>query len=93
MMRAVELHGSLRIPAERAQILQRAGVALAAAGERELAIERHAEAYRIARNLGARPLAGRAATAIEDLGESAEQRLGRTATDGEGTQLSRRELR
>ncbi|HEX3294138.1 MAG TPA: AAA family ATPase [Solirubrobacterales bacterium] len=92
MMRAVELHGSLRIPAERAQILQRTGVALAAAGERELAIERHAEAYRIARNLGARPLAGRAATAIEDLGESAEQRLGRTATDGEGSPLSRREL-
>jgi DNA-binding CsgD family transcriptional regulator len=92
MNRAVELHGSLRIPAERAQILQRTGVALAAAGERELAIERHAEAYRIARNLGARPLAGRAAAAIEDLGESAEQRLGRNATDGEGSPLSRREL-
>jgi DNA-binding NarL/FixJ family response regulator len=92
MMRAVELHGSLRIPAERAQILQRTGVALAAAGERELAIERQAEAYRIARKLGARPLAGRAATAIEDLGESAEQRLGRTATDGEGSPLSRREV-
>ena len=92
LMRAVELHGALRIPAERAQILHRAGVALSAAGERELAIERHAEAYRIARKLGARPLAGRAASAIEELGESAEQRLGRTATDGEGSPLSRREL-
>jgi DNA-binding NarL/FixJ family response regulator/tetratricopeptide (TPR) repeat protein len=92
MMRSVELHGSLRIPAERAQIQHRAGIALAAAGERELAIERQAEAYRIARNLGARPLAGRAASAIEDLGESAEQRLGRAATDGEGSPLSRREL-
>jgi DNA-binding NarL/FixJ family response regulator len=90
--RAVELHASLRIPAERAQILHRAGIALSAAGDRELAIERHAEAYRLARNLGARPLAGRAAAAIEDLGESAEQRLGRTATDGAGSQLSRREL-
>jgi ATP/maltotriose-dependent transcriptional regulator MalT len=90
--RAVELHASLRIPAERAQILHRAGIALSAAGDRELAIERHAEAYRLARNLGARPLAGRAAAAIEDLGESAEQRLGRTATDGEGSPLSRREL-
>jgi DNA-binding NarL/FixJ family response regulator len=90
--RAVELHTSLRIPAERAQILHRSGVALSAAGERELAIDRHAEAYRLARKLGARPLAGRAASAIEELGESAEQRLGRASTDGEGSQLSRREL-
>jgi DNA-binding CsgD family transcriptional regulator len=90
--RAVELHRSLRIPAERAQILHRAGVALAAAGERELAVERHAEAYRLARQLGARPLAGRAASAIEELGESVEQRLGRSAADGEGGPLTRREI-
>jgi DNA-binding CsgD family transcriptional regulator len=90
--RAVELHRELRIPAERAQILHRAGVALAAAGQRELAVERHAEAYRLARKLGARPLAGRAAVAIEDLGESAEQRLGRAAGDGDGSPLTRREL-
>jgi DNA-binding CsgD family transcriptional regulator len=89
--RAVELHRSLRIPAERAQILHRAGVALAAAGERELAIERHAEAYRLARQLAARPLAGRAAAAVEELGESVEQRLGRAAADGDGSPLSRRE--
>jgi ATP/maltotriose-dependent transcriptional regulator MalT len=88
--RAVELHRSLRIPAERAQILHRAGIALAAAGERELAVERQAEAYRLARQLAARPLAGRAASAIEELGESVEQRLGRTAT-GEATSLTRRE--
>jgi ATP/maltotriose-dependent transcriptional regulator MalT len=90
--RAVELHRSLRIPAERAQILHRAGIALAAAGERELAVERHAEAYRLARQLAARPLAGRAASAIEELGESVEQRLGRVASDGEGSPLTRREL-
>ena len=91
--RAVELHRSLRIPAERAQILHRAGIALAAAGDRETAIERHAEAYRIARKLRARPLAGRAARAIEELGESAEQRLGRSAaTAMKGGGLSRREL-
>jgi DNA-binding CsgD family transcriptional regulator len=89
--RAVELHRSLRIPAERAQILHRAGIALAAAGERELAIERHAEAYRLARQLAARPLAGRAASAVEALGESVEQRLGRAATDGDGSPLTRRE--
>jgi DNA-binding NarL/FixJ family response regulator len=90
--RAVELHRELRIPAERAQILHRSGVALAAAGERELAVERQAEAYRLARQLAARPLAGRAASAIEELGESAEQRLGRAAVDGEGSSLTRREL-
>jgi ATP/maltotriose-dependent transcriptional regulator MalT len=90
--RAVDLHRTLRIPAERAQMLHRAGVALAAAGERELAIERHAEAYRLARKLGARPLAGRAASAVEDLGESVEQRLGPAAADGEGSPLTRREL-
>ena len=90
--RAVELHRELRIPAERAQILHRAGVALAAAGERELAIERQAEAYRLARKLAARPLAGRAAAAIEELGESAEQRLGRSAVNGGAGSLSRREL-
>ena len=90
--RAVDIHRELRIPAERAQILHRAGVALAAAGERELAVERQAESYRLARKLGARPLAGRAAAAIEALGESAEQRLGQQATaDGMGA-LSRREL-
>jgi DNA-binding CsgD family transcriptional regulator len=88
--RAVELHRQLRIPAERAQILHRAGVALAAAGQREAAVERQAEAYRLARQLAARPLAGRAAAAIEALGESAEQRLGRAGADGESP-LTRRE--
>ena len=92
LSRAVELHRELRIPAERAQILQRAGIALAAAGERQLAIERHSEAYRLARQLAARPLAGRAAAAIEELGESAEQRLGPGAVDGDGSPLTRREL-
>ena len=92
LSRAVELHRELRIPAERAQILHRAGVALEAVGNRELAVERHAEAYRLARKLAARPLAGRAAAAIEDLGESVEERLGRTAANGESSALTRREL-
>jgi ATP/maltotriose-dependent transcriptional regulator MalT len=88
--RAVELHRSLRIPAERAQILHRAGIALAAAGESDLAVERQAEAYRLSRQLAARPLAGRAASAIEELGESVEQRLGRAA-EGDTASLTRRE--
>ena len=40
LTRAAELHEDLEIPFERAQILLRAGVALAAAGEREAALER-----------------------------------------------------
>ena len=61
-------------------------------GERELAIERHAEAYRLARKLAARPLAGRAAAAIEDA-----RRVGRAAPRPRrrrrrGSPLSRREL-
>ena len=53
--RAVELHRELDLPFERAQIELRAGAALAAAGEREAALERLGDAYR------ARPPARRAA--------------------------------
>ena len=45
----------------------------------------------LARQLAARPLAGRAANAIEELGESVEQRLGRAAADGDAAALTRRE--
>ncbi len=65
--RAVELHRGLDMPFERAQIEARAGVALAATGEREAALERLSGAYRTARKLGARPLATGASRA---LGES-----------------------
>ena len=58
---AVELHRGLDLPFERAEIELRAGVALAAAGEREPALERLGDAYRTARKLGARPLAAEAA--------------------------------
>ena len=59
--RALELHADLDAPFERAQIAVRAGVALAAAGERELAAQRLEEAYRAARRLGSRPVANAAA--------------------------------
>ncbi|HEX5593858.1 MAG TPA: AAA family ATPase [Solirubrobacterales bacterium] len=94
MSRAVELHRALAIPHERAQIELRAGVALAAAGEREEALERLSDAYRCARKLGAGPLASRAAQEVAALGESVAQRLGSraaAAADG-GAQLTRREL-
>ncbi len=68
--RAAELHASLDIPFERAQIQLRAGVALAAAGQREDAVERLCEAHRSARRLGAAPVAAQAAAELAGLGES-----------------------
>lgn len=91
--RAVELHRTLAVPFERAQIELRAGVVLAAAGEREQALEWLCDAYRTASKLGARPLASAAAREVAALGESVAQRLGgRAATKADGVQLTRREL-
>ena len=93
LSRAVELHRTLAIPYERAQIELRAGVVLAAAGEREEALERLCDAYRTARKLGAGPLASKAAQEVAALGESVAQRLGsRAAAAEEGAGLTRREL-
>jgi DNA-binding NarL/FixJ family response regulator len=92
LTRAVELHRDLGIPFERAQIELRAGIALAAAGERDVAIERLSSAYRTARKLGARPLAAAAAMEVSKLGESVAARLGvRAEGDADGSGLSRRE--
>ncbi len=93
LARAVELHRTLAVPFERAQIELRAGVVLAAAGLREEALERLCDAYRTASKLGARPLAAAAAQEVAALGESVAQRLGsRAATRADGVQLTRREL-
>ena len=92
LTRAAELHRGLDMPFERAQIEHRAGVALAAAGEREPAIERLCDGYRTARKLGARPLASEMAREVAALGESVVVRLGpRAAADADGGGLSRRE--
>jgi len=91
--RALELHQQLEIPFERAQLQLRSGVALAAAGAREPALERLGEAYRTARRLGARPLAAEAAAQVDLLGASIELQLGRrAAAEHDGAGLSRREL-
>jgi len=94
MARAVELHRTLAIPHERAQVELRAGVALAAAGEREAALERLSDSYRCARKLGAGPLASAAAQQVAALGESVAQRLGSRAAAAadDGARLTRREL-
>ncbi|MGE0027914.1 MAG: helix-turn-helix transcriptional regulator [Thermoleophilia bacterium] len=91
--RALDIHRALDVPADRVEIGMRAGVALAAAGDRETALERLDEAYRGARRLGSRLLAVETAREVAALGESVAGRLGRRAeADAEGSGLSRREL-
>jgi DNA-binding NarL/FixJ family response regulator len=92
-LQALELLRDLDLPLDRAETQLRAGVALAAAGERESAIERLTDAYRTARKLGARPLAARARVELAQLGERVDQRPGRNgAVELEHSGLSRREL-
>jgi DNA-binding NarL/FixJ family response regulator len=91
--RALALHDELEIPFERAQILLRAGTALARAGEHDDGLERLAEGHRLARRLGAEPLAARIAAAVTATGSSPEELLGsRAAARHAQAGLSRREL-
>jgi DNA-binding NarL/FixJ family response regulator len=91
--RALDIQRTLDVPVDLVEIGMRAGVALAAAGERDTALERLDEAYRGARRLGSRMLAVETAREVAALGESVAGRLGRRAeADAEGSGLSRREL-
>jgi ATP/maltotriose-dependent transcriptional regulator MalT len=93
LSRAVAVHRDLDLPFARAEIELRAGVALAATGEREPALDLLADAYRTARKLGARPLATEATREVAALGESVAERLGpRAAAHADGPGLTRREL-
>jgi DNA-binding CsgD family transcriptional regulator len=90
---ALDVLRDLDLPFEAAQTQLRAGIALAAAGERMQGVEQLASAYRTARKLGARPLAARAAEEVAALGEQVERRLGRrAATLVGGPGLTRREV-
>lgn len=92
-LHALELLGQLTLPYERAETQLRASAALAAAGQRDAAIENLVDAYRTARKLRARPLASQVAGRLHELGEPVERRLGRRAAgDLERGGLSRREL-
>ncbi len=91
--RALDIQRGLDVPVDLVEIGMRAGVALAATGERDAALERLDEAYRAARRLGSRLLAVETAREVAALGESVAGRLGRRAeADAEGSGLSRREL-
>jgi DNA-binding CsgD family transcriptional regulator len=90
--RSCELYGTLYIPFEQANVLLRSGVVLAAAGERDRAIDRFVQSYRIAQDLGATTLATAAAKELTALGASLEEHLGaRQADELERAGLSRRE--
>ncbi len=77
--RTLELLGAVTVPPETAETQVRAGVALAAAGDRDKAVERLVGAYHTARTLGARPLAATAVRELDVLGEDVQRRLGRRA--------------
>ena len=71
---ALELLADVPAPHDRAETQVRAALAFAAAGAPRNAIDGLNNAYRTARKLGARPLAGRAAEALQALGEPANAR-------------------
>jgi DNA-binding CsgD family transcriptional regulator len=79
-MQALAHMEKLEIPMERAKFEYRTGFALARANSKEAAIEHLRNAYRLARKLGARPLAGKIADELNALGETAEERRNAEAT-------------
>lgn len=90
--RTLELLSILTLPPETAETQARAGTALAAAGDRDKAVERLVGAYHTARALGARPLAATVLHDLETLGEDIQRRLGRgAARQGVAGGLTRRE--
>jgi DNA-binding CsgD family transcriptional regulator len=90
--RTLELLGAVTVPPETAETQVRAGAALAAAGDRDKAVERLVAAYHTARALGARPLAAAALRELQILGEDVQRRLGRgAARHGDAVGLTPRE--
>jgi DNA-binding CsgD family transcriptional regulator len=77
--RSVELLHGIPAPYEQALAQLRWGAALAADGHRQGAVDAVSGAYRIARQLGARPLADGCVTRLAEMGEPVDRRLGRLA--------------
>jgi DNA-binding NarL/FixJ family response regulator/tetratricopeptide (TPR) repeat protein len=93
LAQALERLAEFEAPFESALTQARAGVALLAAGERELGSERLTGAYHTFRKLGARPFANRTAADLDAAGERVDARLGRRAArDLRQGGLTRREL-
>lgn len=90
--RAVELLHDVTAPFERALTQIRWGASLATGGDRGAAVDTVTSAYRTARRLGAKPLAGRCAAQLAEIGEQVDRRLGRLAARSlEPGGLTRRE--
>ncbi|MFN8526887.1 MAG: AAA family ATPase [Chloroflexota bacterium] len=90
---ALALLRDVPLPFDAAQTHLRAGVALTTVGQRESALVHLNDGYRIARRLGARPLAAEAARLLAALGEPPDRRAGqRAGRSAEHGGLSRREL-
>jgi DNA-binding CsgD family transcriptional regulator len=75
--RALEALAARDLPLERAEIGRRSGLALVAAGRRTEGLPALETAARMARRLGAGPLAEAIGEDLRRLGESVERRLGR----------------
>jgi DNA-binding CsgD family transcriptional regulator len=81
------------LPFDVAQTQLRLGIAVARTGQHAQAIVHLTDAYRLARKLGARPLAAHAMRELTSLGAPAERRPGRRlAADAERGGLSQREF-
>src|SRR5262249_18835660 len=76
---ALDLLRDVTVPYCHATTQLRAGIACAAANQRDAAVAHVANAYRTARKLGARPLAAHSAQALAALGEPIVERLGPSA--------------
>ena len=91
--RAASLLADVSAPYERAETQRRAAAAFVAAGQHAEAVERLVAAHRIARKLGARPLAAKLAADLAALGERLDRRLGRlAAANSPNGGLTRREV-
>jgi DNA-binding NarL/FixJ family response regulator len=92
-IRALVLLQGVDAPFDRAESGRRAAAALAAAGRQKEAVEHLVAAHRTARRLGARPLVERITRRLGELGERADQRLGRrVAAQLANGSLTRREV-
>ena len=93
-LQAYEQMEKLSIPTEQALAGYRVGAALANGKRREEAIRYLDSAYRLARKLGARPLAGQIAKELEILGETAEERHNKESEERKRFRggLSRRQM-
>jgi DNA-binding NarL/FixJ family response regulator len=77
---SLEMLVTLEAPFDRAQTQMRYGLALMRSGHRDEGIDNLIEAHRVARKMGARPLAAKISGTLAEMGEQIHERLGQRAT-------------